>query len=426
MSERGLWVRQLRPDHDTELAPACSEATVAPIRDLIGDGAVRWAVRIADELAGLHVDETASRVGLTEVVTQRLGTESATLLMLARIYQGHIQAPYVTGDGAVQIQDFVHRHITLTQQWAQIRRGHAFLAEKIMEACVALVPVREQPQQLRLVSKILFEFIEGFATEVGLVYDEEQKRWAESAIVAREAALRLVLDNGDVDLEDASFRLSYDIAHRHHVGLVLSRDAAGRWDEALLDAARNTLKNLGARQSLLVPQGHAILWAWGNATHPLPRPTQLTLPSGISLYVGRSGPGADGFRSSHSQAVETYRMGRLIEYTTSDIVHYDDVSLLSLLLADPNKATDFVEHELGDLAKGDAKTRDLRQTLQTYLETHSPQAAAQELHLARNTVTYRLRRAEEVLGRPLSERQLETWTALHLLRFTRNQPPNNK
>ncbi len=57
-------------------------------------------------------------------------------------------------------------------------------------------------------------------------------------------------------------------------------------------------------------------------------------------------------------------------------------------------------------------------TLLTYLTSHSPQSTANALHVARNTVSYRLANAAELLGRPVDERQLETWTALRLLEFT--------
>jgi DNA-binding PucR family transcriptional regulator len=60
---------------------------------------------------------------------------------------------------------------------------------------------------------------------------------------------------------------------------------------------------------------------------------------------------------------------------------------------------------------------DLRATLLAYLEEqNSPHAAAQRLHVSRNTVSYRVKRAEELLGLEWRQRRYELQTALLLAR----------
>ena len=56
-----------------------------------------------------------------------------------------------------------------------------------------------------------------------------------------------------------------------------------------------------------------------------------------------------------------------------------------------------------------------RETLRHYLEAErSITTVAVELHVARGTVAYRVRKAEEVLGREVGERRFELHAALLL------------
>jgi hypothetical protein len=95
---------------------------------------------------------------------------------------------------------------------------------------------------------------------------------------------------------------------------------------------------------------------------------------------------------------------------------YGDVELPALLTADLGAARTFVRRELGPLANPGAPMSDLRATL-TYLEEqNSPHSAAQRLHVSRNTVSYRVKRAEELLGQEWRQRRYELQAALLLAR----------
>jgi DNA-binding PucR family transcriptional regulator len=78
-------------------------------------------------------------------------------------------------------------------------------------------------------------------------------------------------------------------------------------------------------------------------------------------------------------------------------------------------ASDFVRAELGRLAETTERAENLRHTVRAYFAAgNSAAAAATELGVAERTVTYRLRRAEELIGRPLTGRRAELETALRL------------
>ena len=75
----------------------------------------------------------------------------------------------------------------------------------------------------------------------------------------------------------------------------------------------------------------------------------------------------------------------------------------------------FVTRELGALAENSRMATDLRLTLDAYLDTErSLIRAAERLHVARNTVAYRVRKAETLLNRDLRERTTELQCALRL------------
>ncbi|MGW5639915.1 helix-turn-helix domain-containing protein [Streptomyces sp. NPDC003832] len=73
--------------------------------------------------------------------------------------------------------------------------------------------------------------------------------------------------------------------------------------------------------------------------------------------------------------------------------------------------------ELGPLAEDTAHARQLRDTIRLYLRNERGlAAAAAQLHVARNTVTYRVKRAQTLLGHDLADRLPETMTALEAAR----------
>ena len=80
----------------------------------------------------------------------------------------------------------------------------------------------------------------------------------------------------------------------------------------------------------------------------------------------------------------------------------DDLAELGierLLLSDPALASSVIERELGPLLADPRMGEELVETLQTYFDAgENRRETARRLHLADRTVTYRLERAETLLG----------------------------
>jgi DNA-binding PucR family transcriptional regulator len=99
------------------------------------------------------------------------------------------------------------------------------------------------------------------------------------------------------------------------------------------------------------------------------------------------------------------------------VTRYGDVALLAVLCADTERARALARAELGPLVADDEQTCRLRDTLAAYLacgESHV--AAAKQLFVHQKTVAYRVRHAEQLLGRRVGERRAELEAALLLYR----------
>jgi DNA-binding PucR family transcriptional regulator len=97
------------------------------------------------------------------------------------------------------------------------------------------------------------------------------------------------------------------------------------------------------------------------------------------------------------------------------LAEFDDVALACLMAGEQEAMRRVVAHELGGLARRDAATARLRETVRVYLECGgNAREAAERLVMHKNTVHYRLARVEELRGRPVGERRLEFETALML------------
>ena len=94
---------------------------------------------------------------------------------------------------------------------------------------------------------------------------------------------------------------------------------------------------------------------------------------------------------------------------------YRRVALRAMATVDPDQARDYVVAELGSLAGRDDLSIRLAATLRVFFEDGaSHRNAAQRLGIHENTVRYRVRQAEDLLGRSVDERTLDLRVALAL------------
>ena len=143
----------------------------------------------------------------------------------------------------------------------------------------------------------------------------------------------------------------------------------------------------------------------------------------ISVAAGTPAHGVEGFVLSHREALAARRVVQLRGEARAARASFPELALEALMVDDVEAARRFAARELGPLAAADDATVRLASTLAVFLdEGASFVRAARRLGVHTNTVTYRVHRAEELLGHPVNERQLELRVALRLARLGPSDP----
>jgi hypothetical protein len=172
---------------------------------------------------------------------------------------------------------------------------------------------------------------------------------------------------------------------------------------------------LGSSQPLVLASGAARFDVWCGSFDP-PVTDGLERyepPPGVLVAFGRPGEGIAGFRRSHAEVLQAARVASLAGGTA--VTSYDRVELVSLLACDLARAREFVAAQLGPLASTTEPAERVRETVLAFLRFGgSATRVAKELYVHQNTVVYRVKRAEEMLGRKISERPIELTCALTL------------
>lgn len=318
-----------------------------------------------------------------------------------------VAVPEAARDYAVSL---VHRRIPLAVLLRAYRVGQNHLwmtfAERLRTAAgdgPATVATMES------VGSLLFEYVDRVSDELAAMYQRERDQWVRSASAVRAETVRELLDGEPVDSGVASKRLVYELRGRH-VGIIVSAEPVAEQmpEPGLLErAATDAAGVVGCREPLLVPVGTAVLWAWASVgdasdTEVVER-LEAHVPSpGLRVAVGRVASGVEGFRVTHEEAQHATDIHADGDGTAGRTASYRALELLSLLTADFDRSRRFVLRELGPLAQPDDATARLRETALSYLDHGgSHLGAAQDLHLHKNTVYTRVRRAERALGAPV-------------------------
>jgi PucR C-terminal helix-turn-helix domain/GGDEF-like domain len=358
---------------------------------------------IADDLYPQTLQSCRANLGLIHaLLRERADPRSATAPREALVYA----------------KEFARRGLSLELLQRAYRMGQRTLTSRWLEELRQTAPDTDHlAGALGFCNDWLFAYIETIERELTEVYMREREQWLRGATAIRTETVRTLLDGTvPVDVPDLSRRLGYDLDRDHIAFLVWSDHDEEDGQELFAELERvaaAVAAGLDAHGLLTVVRGRQLMcWAGagsadGLAYHPR---------NGMRVAAGSPGHGADGFRRSHQEALLARRVaGRS---RAGAITHFADVNLDALMTHDLGEARRFVAAELGALAADDDATRRLSSTLRVFLEERASFVrAARRLGVHENTVTYRVRRAEEILGHPVSERQLELRAALRLARL---------
>jgi DNA-binding PucR family transcriptional regulator len=397
---------------------ATSEALVGPVVRAVAGALGRRVVETSDELSrfmATEIDELDGDPRILELLGASVEGNVETIVhMLAHeIPAERVEPPSAAFEYARRL---AQRGVPANALLRAYRIGHDrlldFLFAELDRVCqdprIALAVAR------RLVADT-FRYVDWICGQVTEVYEEERERWLANRDTVRAGRVRALLDGDSTDLEAAETTLGYALRGPHLALVAWSTDgaAAGRFVGGLADG-------LG-RRALSIAYDHGTTWAW----LPVGRGTRASdvaalaaePPPGVRLAVGEPGSGLDGFRESHRQAVRAQAVALAAGPDAAAVTLFADVAAVSLLATDLPAARSWVADTLGGLAVDGVAHARLRETLLIFLATGgSYTAAAEQLMLHRNSVRYRVGRAQRELGRPLSEARMDIELALHACR----------
>jgi DNA-binding PucR family transcriptional regulator len=272
------------------------------------------------------------------------------------------------------------------------------------------------------IAGIVAAYIDQTSEEVVSAYESEKENWLRNQSAARAARVRVLLRGEQVDVTAAEAMLGYRL-RQHHLGVVTwiakapaGGDALGLLERATVEVAAE----VGCDgRPMFVPQDEFCAWAW----MPLGSQRDVALPvmdvknaSGgdrIRFAFGEPAAGVAGFRRTHRQALGAQAVALAAGPSGQIATSFGEVAPLALMSGSVELLQAWVTETLGALADDDDHNARLRDTLRVFLqENGSYKSTAERLLLHKNTVQYRVRKAEESLRHPITEERLHVELAL--------------
>jgi DNA-binding PucR family transcriptional regulator len=373
------------------------------------------AIAINEEVeAAAHADSRLPLTGLEPPATEAALLTVLELVCLGR--QSEVAPPRETVD---QVRLAVRQGTPIDSIVRVIWMCHAGVQDRLLAVIGENVTPDRVVDEVRELTRDLEVFADLMARELSAAYEAERAIWQNRMTAARRQVVDDIVGTGQAP-EDAEQILGLPLTG-HHMAALVWRNGLLPGEQAQTEQ-RHYLTRLtsavGARNAVVLDnQDGSISVLWSFPAPPEPTLTEVVRavarPVGTALALGSVGSGVSGLQRSvlgARQARAVAERCRLAEVSL-----YDDCALLALLLADEDAAGRFVRSVLAGLTGRDAKSAAIRETLAAYLRHgRGRTAAGAELQLAANTVAYRVRQAEEALGRQATERALDTLVALTL------------
>ncbi|CKI18148.1 helix-turn-helix domain-containing protein [Mycolicibacterium smegmatis] len=292
----------------------------------------------------------------------------------------------------------------------------AFLRQVIVERDIDR---DEAALAMQLLTQTILGYQDFVASQVAETYTRDYEALNRSRAHMRRNLVKEILrgEGNTLAVSDTAI-LSYDLSCRH-IAVLLPTLAEG----AATQLSVGMRAAVSCQHSLVYPLtlSSTVVWLgrigeWKPAI--LEALDGVLREAGVVATLGGPSVGIDGFRESLEEAMDAERIRAAWgDSGAPAVVRHDDVGLEILLMRDPDRARQFVERELGPLARDTVEAARLRETLEASFRFGSHVAAAEHLQLHEHTVRNRLHKVEELIGRPLAERRTELQVAARLVRL---------
>jgi hypothetical protein len=277
------------------------------------------------------------------------------------------------------------------------------------------------------VGELVHAYIDRVCGRLSGEYEAERERWRRQDESARTGSVIAVLEGTVDDEARAEAALGYRLGQRHVAVIMWCGALDGSGDEfaRIKRAAASLAERAGCRgRPLVVARDHTTLWVWlpleGERRLDLDDAADVLAAQGsrVRIAVGEPAFGLGGFITSHRQAAAAHEVGLAAGEDVGAVFPYREVSSLALLCADLPRARAWVAETLGNLAADGPREAQLRRTLGVYASSNrSATATARAMNCHKNTIQYRIRSAERMLGRPVDDSGLDLDLALLACRW---------
>ncbi len=349
--------------------------------------------------------------------------ETCLQIMQHRIDLSAVQAPAAAVEYARRL---AQRGTPLTTLLRTYRLGHARFADWLLRELPRHADDAQVISATTLsMSRIVAAYIDQTSEEMVAAYTQEREHWVRNQNAARAARIRRLLSGDRSDLRAAEAALGYRL-RQYHVGLVCwVADASGSADELTrLERAvgQVAVQAAGAGEAVFLPRDEASAWAW------LPlgirdkfdsaEASTADVSADIRFAFGDPARGPGGFCLTYLQVSAAEAVAVAAGPGAPQAVTFADVAPVAMMLGSGDVLRGWVRSTLAGLAADDEHHARLRETLLVFLQSGgSYKATAERLVLHKNTVQYRIRKAEESLGRAVAEDRHDVELALQVSRW---------
>ncbi|OZD62130.1 hypothetical protein CH272_11965 [Rhodococcus sp. 05-340-1] len=398
---------------------------------------------VVSEMSARLVEESRNIRRVLEREIKELGADAQLLELLGASIEGnvdtffhvlqhgitaeHLHAPAAAMEYARRL---AQQAIPVTALVRAYRLGQTTMLDRIFDRIQdsGIEPVVALKVSHRIVS-VSSIYIDWISEQVVNAYQAEHERWLANRHNVRATRIReLLTSTSPADDQQISRAIGYQLA-QHHCAAVLwigESDSDGDDLSTLEYLTRRICESVENNPTpLFVAADRLSAWVWIPLGRDPVEPERAGIRtalagadlSGAHIALGTTRFGSEGFRTSHLQAQHARSVAVLGDGPTRTLLSYDEPGLAvsSLASSDLTRAREWIVSTLGRLADDTDTARRLRETLRTFFDHHlSHKATAQTMHLHYNTVKYRVKSAEQMLGHPIIENRFDIEQALVL------------
>jgi hypothetical protein len=339
-------------------------------------------------------------------------------IMQHRIDLAAVRAPAVAVEYARRL---ALRGTPLTALLRTYRLGHAHFSDWL------LTELAEHTGDAKMIiattlslSRTLAGYIDQTSEEMVAAYTQERENWLRLRNAPRTARIRDLLSGERVSVSTTEAALGYRL-RQYHVGLVCwaanATAAAGSATRLEHTISHVAGKIAGSGEPMFLPRDESSAWAWlplGIRNRFDAAEAAAGMDSDLHFAFGDAARGVAGFRLTHQQALAAQAVA-LAAGSPPRVVTFGEVAPVAMMLGSTELLRAWVLATLADLATNDEHHARLRDTLLVFLQSGgSYKAAAEQMVLHKNTVQYRIRKAEESLGQPTGENRHDVALALRV------------